>query len=190
MRFANFLSGWFITAIVVNPPERKPAKRTSVYWPLCALKEARNQSTAQYAMSAYKLLYTNLLKSGEGGGAIAPLTGSSGPAIICNVMQCATISVEIGSSLTENFTPPRTIFHDIPTFKWSSKMWMWSIKDKLIREFWKRQHKLFPHPDISINLVSLETILGNTIDWRFNYSEWIFRLLVRKLYFFDIIKTQ
>ena len=32
MRFASFFSGGFITAIVVNPPERKLAKRTSVYW--------------------------------------------------------------------------------------------------------------------------------------------------------------
>ena len=30
--FASFLSGGFITAIVVNPPERKLAKRTSVQW--------------------------------------------------------------------------------------------------------------------------------------------------------------
>ena len=30
VRFASFLSGEFITAIVVNPPERKLAKRTSV----------------------------------------------------------------------------------------------------------------------------------------------------------------
>ena len=32
MRFASFLSGGFITAIVVNPQERKLAKRTSVWW--------------------------------------------------------------------------------------------------------------------------------------------------------------
>ena len=32
MRLASFLSGGFITAIVVNPPERKLAKRTSVQW--------------------------------------------------------------------------------------------------------------------------------------------------------------
>ena len=31
VRFASFLSGGFITAIVVNPPERKLAKRTSVH---------------------------------------------------------------------------------------------------------------------------------------------------------------
>ena len=31
MRFASFLSGGFITAIVVYPPERKLAKRTSVH---------------------------------------------------------------------------------------------------------------------------------------------------------------
>ena len=35
VRFANFLSGGFITAIVVNTPERKLAKRTSVRWFLC-----------------------------------------------------------------------------------------------------------------------------------------------------------
>ena len=33
MRFASFLSGGFITAIVVNPPEMKLAKRTSVHSP-------------------------------------------------------------------------------------------------------------------------------------------------------------
>ena len=32
MRFSSFFSGGFITAIVVNPPERKLAKRTSVQW--------------------------------------------------------------------------------------------------------------------------------------------------------------
>ena len=32
VRFASFLSGGFITAIVVNPPERKVTKRTSVQW--------------------------------------------------------------------------------------------------------------------------------------------------------------
>ena len=31
MRFDSFFSGGFITAIVVNPPERKLAKRTSVH---------------------------------------------------------------------------------------------------------------------------------------------------------------
>ena len=32
VRFASFLSGGFIPAIVVNPPERKLAKRTSVHF--------------------------------------------------------------------------------------------------------------------------------------------------------------
>ena len=32
VRFASFLSSGFITAIVVNPPERKLAKHTSVHW--------------------------------------------------------------------------------------------------------------------------------------------------------------
>ena len=31
MRFPSFLSGGFITVIVVNPPEKKLAKRTSVH---------------------------------------------------------------------------------------------------------------------------------------------------------------
>ena len=35
MRFASFLSGGFISALVVNPPERKLAKRTSVQWFTC-----------------------------------------------------------------------------------------------------------------------------------------------------------
>ena len=38
MRFASFLSGAFITAIVVNPPEKKLAKRTSVHLCKCALR--------------------------------------------------------------------------------------------------------------------------------------------------------
>ena len=32
VRFASFLSGGFITAMVVNPPERKLTKCTSVHW--------------------------------------------------------------------------------------------------------------------------------------------------------------
>ena len=32
VRFASFLSGGFNTAILVNPPKRKQAKRTSVHW--------------------------------------------------------------------------------------------------------------------------------------------------------------
>ena len=32
VRFTSLLSGGFITAILVNPPERNLAKRTSVQW--------------------------------------------------------------------------------------------------------------------------------------------------------------
>ena len=32
VQFASFFSSWFITAIVVNTPERRLAKRTSVHW--------------------------------------------------------------------------------------------------------------------------------------------------------------
>ena len=41
MRFANFLAGGFITAIVVNPLERKLAKRTSMHCVLIAELKAR-----------------------------------------------------------------------------------------------------------------------------------------------------
>ena len=50
MRFASFLSGGFITTIVVNPPERKLAKRTSVhcaagFWvETCSKSHGRNMS--------------------------------------------------------------------------------------------------------------------------------------------------
>ena len=46
--FASFLSGGFITAILVNPPEKKPAKATSdndrrfrlkLRWPLPKAKQ-------------------------------------------------------------------------------------------------------------------------------------------------------
>ena len=42
VRFASSLSGGFITSIVVNPPERKLAKRTSVQW-LNFPKQAKSQ---------------------------------------------------------------------------------------------------------------------------------------------------
>ena len=46
MRFASFLSGGFISAIVVYPPERKLAKRTSVHCGVCTaavlIKEFRH----------------------------------------------------------------------------------------------------------------------------------------------------
>ena len=39
VRFASFLTSGFITAIVVNPPERKLAKRTSVQCNIPTLKD-------------------------------------------------------------------------------------------------------------------------------------------------------
>ena len=39
MRFASFLSGGFITDIVINPPERELSKRTSVQWSEQFLKQ-------------------------------------------------------------------------------------------------------------------------------------------------------
>ena len=38
MRFASFLSGGFTAMIVINPPERKLAKRISVQWMKCTLE--------------------------------------------------------------------------------------------------------------------------------------------------------
>ena len=42
VRFTSFLSGGFIIAIVVNPPERKLEKRTSVH---CLDLDLNNQKT-------------------------------------------------------------------------------------------------------------------------------------------------
>ena len=47
VRFASFLSGGFITAIVLNPPESELAKRTSVQWFDCT------ECIAQTTVSAY-----------------------------------------------------------------------------------------------------------------------------------------
>ena len=41
VRFASFLSGGFTTIAVINPPERKLSKRTSVHW-LAKLKVNKN----------------------------------------------------------------------------------------------------------------------------------------------------
>ena len=46
VHFASFLSGGFITAIVVNPPERKLTKRTSVHCTTAHLKFQLCQQTA------------------------------------------------------------------------------------------------------------------------------------------------
>jgi hypothetical protein len=42
VRFDSFFSGGFITAIVVNPPETKLAKRTSVHWVLACCEFQRS----------------------------------------------------------------------------------------------------------------------------------------------------
>ena len=60
VRFASLQSGRFITVIVVNPPERKLAKRTSVkcsnimHW----LKSASNQNISKiiFVLGSYEYL--------------------------------------------------------------------------------------------------------------------------------------
>ena len=60
VRFASFLSGEIITAIVVNPPERKLAKSTSVQWcgtclNLCALAEQSLRTLMKVSSACAKL---------------------------------------------------------------------------------------------------------------------------------------
>ena len=65
MHFVNFFSSGFITAIIVNPPERKLAKCTSVQWVLynlfCyhLLILDRIESTTYLAGQVYIKLYLN-----------------------------------------------------------------------------------------------------------------------------------
>ena len=54
MRFASFLSSGFITAIVVNPPERKLAKRTSVQ---CEIEQTQKRALFKKSLkSNYSLI--------------------------------------------------------------------------------------------------------------------------------------
>ena len=73
VRFTNFFSVGFITAIVVNPPKRKLAKRTSVHWGIhvafLSFRASFSYSLEQkkYNGSWYTLinssLYTYLIKT-------------------------------------------------------------------------------------------------------------------------------
>ena len=53
MRFASFFSGWFITAIVVNPPERKLAKRTSVQCTAMDWYSGHSESTGRKTATSH-----------------------------------------------------------------------------------------------------------------------------------------
>ena len=57
---ASFLSGGFITAIVVNPPERKLAKRTSVQWP-ATLKEGHSRQLFSMIFNSKKFFQDLIL---------------------------------------------------------------------------------------------------------------------------------
>ena len=57
MRFGSFLSGGLITAIVVNPPERKLSKRTSVQ---CTETEEGYQIVSPYLDYLTKKMYQKL----------------------------------------------------------------------------------------------------------------------------------
>jgi hypothetical protein len=70
VRFASFLSSGFITPIVVNPPERKLAKRTSVCigmkqkiskW-LTQKTEIFNSPNSQYFFVKYGILLSGCPK--------------------------------------------------------------------------------------------------------------------------------
>ena len=50
LRFANFLSGGFITVIVVNPSERKLAKHTSVHLSVAAPSFVKQSMSSMHVM--------------------------------------------------------------------------------------------------------------------------------------------
>ena len=54
MRFASFLSGGFITAIGVNPPERKLAKRTSVMQVMSVFVFLRIRMTSNFKLRLHQ----------------------------------------------------------------------------------------------------------------------------------------
>ena len=60
VRFGSFLSGGLITAIVVNPPEKKLAKRTSVQCAVAVWSVASRRSKISMSMSSRKTFATNL----------------------------------------------------------------------------------------------------------------------------------
>ena len=79
VRFASFVSGGFIIAIVVNPPERNLAKRTSVACPnfpfamslskfgvkLLSEIDVRDQSLICKKMAVFELLNDQLLSGSK-----------------------------------------------------------------------------------------------------------------------------
>jgi hypothetical protein len=64
VRFASLLSSIFITAIVVNPPERKLAKRTSVQCPAYIhsyTSMAFGKISISHSMKMYKSAFLYML---------------------------------------------------------------------------------------------------------------------------------
>ena len=59
VRFASFLSGGFTTMIVINPPEKKLAKRTSGQWG--AWGDAFFQGAFVFNRYCFQLLHVNIL---------------------------------------------------------------------------------------------------------------------------------
>ena len=60
LRFASFLSGGFITANLVNPPEMKLAKRTSVQW----YKDQNSPFDNRFGHGGLTYCYSNLSRPG------------------------------------------------------------------------------------------------------------------------------
>ena len=67
MRFASFLSGGFITAIVVNPLEKKLAKRTSVHCKDVQMAENRQfmNFNLELTASPFVVTFSFQLPNGE-----------------------------------------------------------------------------------------------------------------------------
>ena len=65
VHFASFLSGGFITVIVVNPPERKLAKRTSVHWGHINIQGSVNWFSNYSSKGAQNILTILNMKNGS-----------------------------------------------------------------------------------------------------------------------------
>ena len=61
MRFTSFLSGGFTTMAVINPPESKLAKRTSVNWSIAYCRSTPKKRN-EMAIDFVHLLYLKYIK--------------------------------------------------------------------------------------------------------------------------------
>ena len=74
MRFANFLSGGFTTMAVMNPPEKKLGKRTSVHWSIIQIPVpmGTNWKTLKNTGQRFTTHFFSIQGSGDDAGSKSP----------------------------------------------------------------------------------------------------------------------